>query len=120
MRSNVDIGIFSTGDKEFQLQKIATLKDLFPENHTHIFVDKREGLADVFSQYKGTHLYLVDDFPAILYEAKKMDKTISTVWIKRDDQGSPQVLLEDFPQIADFIPDYTIKQLDEILTCIKE
>jgi hypothetical protein len=112
MKRDIQINIFSTGDKKFQMRKIAILKDMLHDDNLHIFVDKLKRLKDVLQQYEEYHIYMVDDLPTVLKEAKSFDKNITTIWMNRDKKLNEQ----DF--VTNFKADYVVKNLEEIIPLV--
>lgn len=108
----VHMNILSTGYKEFQMMKIASLNEFLPINSLHIFENKILHLKDVLSQYAGYTIYIVDDFRDILKEAKSLNPQVITIWITR------QKKFEDNFGSDDFTPDYQVKNLKEIVPLI--
>lgn len=111
---NIHINILSTGYKEFQMMKIASLNEFLPVDSLHIFENKLPHLSDVLSHYQGYNIYIVDDFIDILKEAKSIHPAVTTILITR------QKKFEDNFGSRDFIPDYQVKSLTEILPIIRD
>lgn len=110
--NDVTIGIFSNGRHEHQLQKIKSFAHLIDKEHIHIFRMKEKELEKLSAKYKDYKLFIVDDILEILYNAKKVDNAINTVWIRRDgvlDQKTDT-----------FTPDYTVRNLREIIPVVRE
>jgi len=108
------IGIFSGGFKGFQTKKIKIIKDFLHKEHIHIFVFKEKELPSVIKKYKkGYKLYVVDDMYQILYAAKKINKKIFTIWIKRGRFADTQ------SDILGFVPDATILNLKEVIKLVQ-
>lgn len=112
VKRDIPIIIFSTGEKKFQLQKITAVKEMLHEDRVHIFTNKLLQLKDVLTKYKDYQIYIVDDLPTILKEAKLFDNDITTIWINRD----PSVSEKDF--VDNFSADNVIENLREIVTII--
>lgn len=112
MKRNIQINIFSTGEKKFQMQKISSLRDMLMVDNLHIFVDKLKKLKDVLKEYEEYHIYMVDDYPTVLKEAKKFNKNITTIWINRDTK------LEDKGFIKSFKVDHVIKSLEDLIPLV--
>ena len=112
LKRNIQINIFSTGDKEFQMRKISILKEMLDEDKLHIFVDKLQRLKDVLMQYKDYHIYMIDDLPTVLKEAKHFNANITTIWINRDKK------IQEKNFVKDFKVDHVIKNLEEIIPIV--
>ncbi|MCL4418618.1 HAD hydrolase-like protein [Patescibacteria group bacterium] len=106
------IGIFSGGNKNFQKEKIKRQLNLFNKKHIHIFPYKKIELENMLKKYKNYKVFLIDDVLSILSKAKKIDKSIYAIWIKRG----------RFAKIAkkteDFNPDKEVKNLNKIVSII--
>jgi phosphoglycolate phosphatase-like HAD superfamily hydrolase len=110
LSSIVDLGIFSKGEKDFQklkLQKTGIEKYFHPEN-IHIFENKDENLQAVIKKYSDRSIYLVDDKLEILYNTKKNNSSIFTIWIKRGPYAQDETLLNNFS------PDKIVESLNEM------
>lgn len=112
---NVAVGILSTGHDKHQRRKISFLKKYFKEEFIHIFPDKLKRLESVLSQYKNNDIYLIDDYLKVLETAKKLDKTIHTIWIKKE-RKHEGVFFDDR---LEFRPDYTFANLSAILSVLR-
>ena len=112
IKKNIQINIFSTGEKKFQMQKITALTDMLMIDNLHIYVDKLKKLKEVLQQYEDYHIYMVDDFPIVLKEAKQFNKNITTIWVNRG------IRIEDEELIKSFKVDYIIKKLEEIIPLV--
>ncbi len=110
----VTLGIFSSGFWDFQKSKITKVAHFFEEEHIHIHILKDEKLPEMIKKYQGRHIIVIDDYIPVIQGAKKLDKAITTIWIKRG------ILSEKVSPSADFIPDYTIQTLDELLPIIEQ
>lgn len=101
------IGIFSTGERTFQQQKIAAIKHLLPDEHVYIFTDKQVHLASVLHNYKNGAIVIVDDLPSVLAAVKQYNPAITTI-LRLGKKKYEQT------EQADFKPDYTITKLNEL------
>jgi FMN phosphatase YigB (HAD superfamily) len=110
LAANVELGIFSKGESKFQNSKLQKtgIENFFRDEHVHIFENKDENLERVIEHYKNRKIYLVDDKLEILYNAKKNNSTIFTIWIKRGPYAQNDTLLNSFT------PDKTVETLSEI------
>ncbi len=120
MRRNIDIIIFSTGEKEFQMHKIKVLKNMLQEDRIHIFSDKLLRLKDVLLKYHDKHIFLVDDLPTILYEAKKLYPGITTVWVDNDKKIIEKDFFDKQETVEGFHADKLIHSLGELIPIISE
>ncbi len=112
-KDNIMIGIFSTGDPAHQSIKIESLKEYLSENHIHISKDKLKVIKDTFGAYENHQIYLVDDYPQILENAKLHYKNIFTIFIKRK-ESYPGLVIP-----ANFKPDAIIANIGQITDIIK-
>ena len=103
------LGIFSSGQTEFQLAKISLVEDFFHKDHIHIAAFKEEKLEDLLREYKEKQIVLVDDYVEVLYKAKNFLPDITAVWMKRGKFAEKAKM----PQ--GFFPDATITDLSELL-----
>ncbi|MCL5435245.1 MAG: hypothetical protein M1405_02545 [Patescibacteria group bacterium] len=112
---NVDLGIFSKGETEFQNNKLnkTGLKKYFKRNNVHIFEDKNANLKDVLSKYVNFKIFLVDDKLPVLYESKLSMPSIVTIWIKRGP------FAENQQPIKNFSPDITVNSLVNLSTVVE-
>lgn len=111
-KRNITLGIFSTGNSEFQSAKISLLEDVLHKDYIHIFSDKVSQIDTVVRSYKRYDLTLVDDFIQVLAKAKNLDTSLSTVWVKRGLYAEKQIMPRGFT------PDTIITRLDEMLPFI--
>lgn len=111
---DIIIGILSTGHSRHQMQKIKIISDFFYKEHIHIFTDKIQNLDMIIDKYRNDRLIIVDDLPMVLSEAKKRNKAITTVFVKRDKK------YETTKEIENFIPDKTIMNLHELEPILAE
>jgi FMN phosphatase YigB (HAD superfamily) len=108
-KKDITLGIFSAGPLELQRAKIKTIEEYFPKEHIHIFMEKTEEILGIVKKYKNDELYLIDDLLEILYNAKRLDKNVYTIWVKRGWLAKNQKPIEGFRA------DKTIESLKEIL-----
>lgn len=109
------IGIFSRGYDLLQRAKLATIKHLLDKEHIHITLNKEKSLPELLQKYKGKkRLYLVDDALNVLYQAKKLDKNIFTIWVKRGRFAKNQ------QPIADFKPDARVFNLRRVIKLVEK
>lgn len=109
----IKIAILSKGEREFQKQKLIKtgLSKYFNEEETYIVNEKGRELKQIFDKYKHFEKYILDDRIDNLEKIKKNDKTVRTILIKRGRYRNLE---------SNFIPDFTIKNLGEILNIIND
>jgi hypothetical protein len=105
LKKNYILGIFSTGDYEFQKHKIKSL-DFFTEDYIFIFPEKLDHISEVFSKFTDKQTYFIDNAPDVLQEIRKLTPEIKEILIDRKNRW------EDNQEVAR-ITDLT--QLPEIL-----
>ncbi len=110
---NILIGVLSTGENKFQRKKIEALREIFAEEHIHIFTDKLIEVENVLSRYSNHDLFIIDDMISILELAKKIRKDVVTVYINRPKKWENK-------DSGKFKPDYEITNLHEIINIIQE
>lgn len=108
------IGIFSKGHHKLQREKLYEFKDILKSDDVHIATNKYKILLDVLDLYKKYRVYLVDDALDVLYEAKKLNKQIFTIWVKRGFYADKQ------ENIKNWEPDAIISDLSKLLGIIKK
>lgn len=109
---SIIIGIFSGGESGFQFKKIEHIVNFFNKDHIHIIKYKHLNILNIIQKYKNLKIYLIDDMLDILYKAKKIDKDMTTVWIKRGR------FAKNAKPIKGFKPDYEIKNLRNLPSII--
>ena len=109
---SIKIGIFSGGESGFQLKKIEQVENFFNKDHIHIIKYKHLNVQKIIKKYKNFKIYLIDDMLDILYNAKKIDKDMITIWIKRGR------FAKNAKPIKGFKPDFEIGDLKEIVSII--
>jgi hypothetical protein len=109
------LGIFSEGEIQFQKTKLkkTDLVKFFEEKDVHIFDDKNINLKQTISKYKDSKIFLVDDRLGVLFSAKKNEKRIFAIWIKRGRYAQSQ------KPIPDFIPDAQVANLSEVVKIVR-
>jgi len=83
LTKSVNIYIFSKGDKKFQTNKIQPLIKLIKFKKTIILKNKLSKLGQIIRGIKENQIFLVDDSPEIVNQAKKINKNIVAILIKR-------------------------------------
>lgn len=101
------LGIFSSGETEFQLAKISHVQDFFQQDHLHIAAFKEEKLEELLGEYRNESIVLIDDYIEILQKAKTFLPNLRAIWMKRGRYAEKVVL-------NDFMPDNIIETLDEL------
>lgn len=109
-----EIGIFSQGDGRLQRAKLQSFKHLLHRGRIHITRDKKSHMRKVFQLYKGYKIFFVDDMLAMLYEAKKLDPKIVTVWMKRGSYA------EKMKELPGFSPEVVVTELREVVKVVRE
>ncbi|MDZ4227656.1 MAG: hypothetical protein U1E54_00245, partial [Candidatus Levybacteria bacterium] len=111
----VDMGIFSTGEIEFQKSKLVKtgMMQFFKEHHIHIFSNKDENLIGVLEKYRNSQVFLIDDKLSVLHLAKKHAQDIFTIWVKR----GPYALVQE--EISGFKPSFVVENLSEVVRIVK-
>ncbi len=109
---SIKIGIFSGGEFGFQLKKIQEVSNFFHKEHVNIIKQKHLNISEIIKKYKSFRIYLVDDVFDILYNAKKIDKKLISIWIKRGR------FAKSAKPIGEFKPDFEIRNLKEIISII--
>ncbi len=108
-----DLGIFSSGHWNFQKSKITKLAHFFKDEHIHIHALKDAELPRIIQKYEGKKVLLIDDYIPVIENAKKVDKHITAIWIKRG-----RLAEKVSPSLA-YPPDYSIETLEELPTIVQ-
>jgi FMN phosphatase YigB (HAD superfamily) len=105
-----ELGIFSKGEDTFQNYKLQQtgISNFFKQEHVHVFEDKDINLKSIIGKYKDFEIYFVDDRLATLYDAKIINSSVFTIWIKRGPFALNETLLTNFS------PDATLDNLKEV------
>ena len=109
--NNILIGILSTGESKFQRKKIEALKEVFTEEHIHIFINKLIEIKNVLDKYSNYDLFIADDMTSVLELAKKLRKDVVTVYVNRPKRWESK-------DLGGFRPDYEIKNLRNLPSII--
>jgi phosphoglycolate phosphatase-like HAD superfamily hydrolase len=106
-----ELGIFSKGETKFQKFKLQNtgIEKYFQDKHIHIFEDKDKKLESVLCSYSDRKIYLIDDKLAVLFNAKKYNNSITTIWVDRGPYAQDKSLLKNFS------PDLIVNSLNEII-----
>ncbi len=112
-QKDIILGIFSAGKIDIQRPKITVIESLLHTEHIHIYEFKKtKALNDLMQTYKDDKVYMIDDMPEILYEAKKLHHDITTILIKRKNR------VRNDQVVANFHPDSIINSLEEVIPII--
>jgi FMN phosphatase YigB (HAD superfamily) len=103
------LGIFSSGENDFQRSKIAKIVHFFEEEHIHVHTLKDEKISEIVEKYKGKQVILIDDYIPVIEKAKQADSGIITMWMKRGRLSEMVAPSKEFP------PDYIITNLKQLL-----
>jgi len=110
------LGIFSKGDERFQKKKLKPILHFFDEKNIHIASNKYNLLPDAIKEYKDYKIIIVDDILNVLYQAKKLNKDITTVLVKRPVYH--ETYLANQKPIEGFTPDFTVSNLRDIIPIV--
>jgi hypothetical protein len=108
------VGIFSKGYSKFQKAKLLAIEHFLDRKHIHVTVNKEARLPNLIKEYRQKKLYLVDDALEVLWEAKKLNGDIFTIWVKRG------IFAQVKKPIRGFQPDSIVLNLIQIPNLIKE
>lgn len=111
-KNDLILGIFSAGKKDFQIQKISSLQEFFPQQDIYIAGVKESILHEVLETYKHNTIVLVDDIITILQKAKLLRNDIFTIWVKRGKFAEKAEIPEGFK------PDAIVTDLAEIVAVV--
>lgn len=115
LKSKATIGIFSQGDPRFQWAKIeqSGFKEFFHKDMTYLIKPtKLDYLPELKKRHTQDTVYLVDDKPSVLVAVKDFMPEITTIWIKRGKYA------KEGQTMSDFHPDYTIENLEKVVSII--
>jgi len=114
LSKNLELGIFSQGDKDLQNSKLKVTKidHFFQKEHIYIESEKEEKIKSIIEKYKNIQLYIAEDKLFILSLMKKENPDIFTIWIKRG------VYAQNQKPIPDFMPDAVMYNLSGIIPLI--
>lgn len=108
------LGIFSQGNRKFQLAKLQEIQDFFAIEHIHIVVNKKNELRNIFEKYHEKTVVFIDDALPVLFEVKQLFPDVYTIWMKRGKYAENQ------NAITGFEPDSTVSSLEEAVPIVKE
>lgn len=109
------LGIFSTGEPDFQTEKLLRtgIYDHFFGANIHISERKEDILQETFQRYENDRVFYVDNWLEKLYVAKQYMPSVFSVLIKR-----PELQMQEEP-IHDFSADVKISNLHELVPIVK-
>ena len=111
------LGLFSQGEIAFQNKKLqkTEIENYFSQEHRHIVEYKLTVMREILQIYKNkAKIYFVDDWLTGLKEAKKIDPSVFTIWMKRGEYAHTQ------EKHTDFKPDAVVTNLKEVVNLIHE
>ncbi len=96
LSSRATLGIYSKGDKKFQIKKLEFLSGLIDERNIFIYPNKVEHANEVFSNYLDSQVYLVDNEIKVLTSVLNVCPEVSAILIDRnnnleDNQGVTKI-----------------------------
>lgn len=106
------LGIISKGENTFQRRKIASINHFFASENIYISLDKFDKIDEIYNNYLGDKLTVIDDSALFLDAVKKKWDAIFTVFMKRESR------YERREAPSDFNPDMKFLQLDELLSLL--
>lgn len=80
---NITLGIFSTGEKKLQMEKIDVIGHYFAQEDIHIYPLKDVEIPHILKQYHGREIYIIDDISRVLEEVHNQNALVTTIWITR-------------------------------------
>ncbi len=110
---NLNLIIFSTGDKAFQTLKLNSIKKYIKKNNIYIYKDKKLKFKGLLNKLKDHKIFIIDDSPDVINKAKEVDKNIVTILIKRKD------LNKKYNYSQTINADYKVKNLMSAVKIIK-
>jgi len=97
--------------RNIQINIFSTRKELFSNGKTFNDTTAIKRLKDYLEDYKDYHIYLVDDHPELLKEAKTFNKYITTILLQT--KIANRIIAKN-----DFEADKVVHKLEEILPII--
>lgn len=82
-QKNIPLGIFSTGEKKLQMEKIDVIGHYFTQEDIHIYPLKDVEIPHILKQYEGKDVYIIDDIARVLEEVYNQNPQVTTIWITR-------------------------------------
>jgi phosphoglycolate phosphatase-like HAD superfamily hydrolase len=105
LQKNYILGIFSTGDVEFQKHKITTL-NFFDDENVFVFPEKLDHIEEVFAKFEGKELYYIDNALDVLQEIKKLIPGMKEILIDRNNKWEDKqelVRITSFTQLHEIL-----------------
>lgn len=111
IRKDADVAILSKGEYNLQLTKLkeSNLISFFEKESIFVVEEKNEAVRDIFATFKDKDIFMVDDRLNTLWEIKKNNPSVKTVWIKRGRHTNIA---------CEYKPDYSIDSLSQLLELI--
>lgn len=113
LHKTVNVLIFSKGEKKFQIRKLMTINKYINKKNIHIYPDKVTKIKDLINKYKNNKIFIVDDSPEIINTAKKINKNIITILIKRKNFN------KNYNYNTKIFADFKVKNLKEAVKIVK-
>lgn len=112
-KDNIQLAVFSTGDRDLQLGKIRAVNSFFQEKDIHIYELKDIEIPQLLEQYEEKDIYVIDDHVRVLAQFAKQHIASVRILIVRPSVGYHS---EDNDN---FIPEYRINELSEVLAIVR-
>jgi FMN phosphatase YigB (HAD superfamily) len=108
------LGVFSEGDREFQLEKLkkTQIYKYFSPEYIFIVESKVDELKTLLEIKNKSRIFFVDDRLSILSDIKKILPEALVIWVKRGIYAKEN-------KVLDFLPDYSIDNLETLQDIIK-
>lgn len=111
-QQEITLGIFSTGEKKLQMEKVDVIGHFFKEDDIHIYPLKDVEIPQILKQYEGKRVYIIDDISRVLEEVNKQDPKVITIWITR--KGASYHDDAD----GDYKPNKNVQALPEVVSIV--
>jgi len=82
-KNDLTLGIFSTGEKKLQMEKIDVIGHFFNQEDIHIYPLKDIEIPRILKQYKDKKVYIIDDILRVLEEVDRQSASVTKIWITR-------------------------------------
>lgn len=104
LKENFILGIFSEGDREFQISKLKKTNIWHFFNPEDIFIETKKHtlIMEIEEKYRDKPLVVVDDKLTVLADLKKKLPDAKMVWIKRGPYAQAQEPIEGYAPEAVF------------------
>jgi FMN phosphatase YigB (HAD superfamily) len=111
VKNVAEVAILSRGEYNLQLTKLknTNLLDFFDKDNVFIVEAKDSIVKSIFSRFKDSIIFVIEDRLDNLSEIKKYEPNVKTVCIKRGRHKDLE---------SSFIPDFTINKLEDLLNII--